>query len=74
MLNAEQALAIDPSFSALWSIKGSIAMSNGDDITAEEMFRKAYNVAIDNKESAENLSAHMSRLFDILFKNNKKEI
>ena len=73
MLNAEQALAIDPSFPALWSIKGSIAMSNGDDITAEEMFRKAYNVAIDNKESAENLSAHMSRLFDILFKNNKKD-
>ena len=37
------------------------------------MFRKAYAVGIDNSESPDNLSGHMSRLFDILFKNGKKD-
>ena len=49
-------------------------MQNNNNIEAEEMFRQAYNVAIQNNESPENISAHMSRLFDILFKNDKKEI
>ena len=69
---ADKALGMDPSLSALWSIKGQIALDKNDQILAEEMFRKAYNVALKNKESAENLSGHMSRLFDILFKNDKK--
>ena len=72
-INADKALNIDSSFSALWSIKGSMAIDNNDTMLAEEMLRKAYNIAIKNKESADNLSAHMSRLFDILFKNNKKD-
>ena len=69
---ADKALSIDSSFSTLWSIKGSIANEQNDQILAEEMFRKAYDIALKNKESAENLSGHMSRLFDILFKNDKK--
>ena len=69
---ANKALKMDDSLSALWSIKGSIAIDNNDGILAEEMFRKAYDVALKNGESAENLSGHMSRLFDILFKNDKK--
>ena len=69
---ADKALGMDSSLSTLWSIKGSIAIDNNDQILAEEMFRKAYDVALKNKESAENLSGHMSRLFDILFKNDKK--
>ena len=73
LTNADKALSIDSSFSTLWSIKGSIAIENNDDILAEEMFRKAYAVGIDNSESPENLSGHMSRLFDILFKNGKKD-
>tara|TARA_Y100001936_G_scaffold28445_1_gene26689 strand:+ start:2789 stop:3907 length:1119 start_codon:yes stop_codon:yes gene_type:complete len=70
---ADKALAIDANMSTLWSIKGSIAIENNDTILAEEMFQKAYNTAINNGESAENLSGHMSRLFDVLFKNNKKD-
>jgi len=72
-INADKALDMDTSFSTLWSIKGSLAMDSNDLILAEDMFRKAYNVAIKNQESAENLSGHMSRLFDILYKNNKKD-
>ena len=68
----DKALSMDSSLSTLWSIKGSIAIDNNDQILAEEMFRKAYDVALKNKESAENLSGHMSRLFDVLFKNDKK--
>ena len=70
---ANKALELDNTMSALWSIKGSIAIENNNTILAEEMFRKAYDMAIQNRESAENLSGHMSRLFDILFKNNKKD-
>ncbi len=70
--NADTALGMDSSLSTLWSIKGSIAVENNNQILAEEMFRKAYNTALKNQESAENLSGHMSRLFDILFKNDKK--
>ena len=73
VINADKALKMDSSFSTLWSIKGSLAMDNNDLILAEEMFRKAYDVAIKNKESVESLSGHMSRLFDVLFKNNKKD-
>ena len=69
---ADRALKMDDSLSTLWSIKGSIAIENNDGILAEEMFRKAYDVALKNGESAENLSGHMSRLFDVLFKNDKK--
>ena len=69
---ADKALSMDSSLSALWSIKGQIAIEKKDEIFAEEMFRKAYDVALNNKESAENLSGHMSRLFDILFRNGKK--
>ena len=71
--NADKGLALDPSLSNLWSIKANISMQNNNNIEAEEMFRQAYNVAIQNNESPENISAHMSRLFDILFKNDKKD-
>ncbi len=70
---AEKGLKINPDYSFLWTVQGMIAMTNNDNIQAEEMLRKAFNLASQANESSENLSGHMSRLFDILFKNGKKE-
>ena len=70
---ADIGLNLDPDYSILWSIKGMIAMNNGNDIQAENMLRKAYKLAVNANESANSLSAHMSRLFDVLFKNGKKD-
>lgn len=70
---ADIGLNLDANYSILWSIKGIIAMNNDNNIQAEDMLRKAYNLALDSNESVESLSAHMSRLFDVLFKNGKKD-
>ena len=44
--NADKALGMDSSLSTLWSIKGSIAVENNNQILAEEMFRKAYDLSL----------------------------
>ena len=62
---ADIGLNLDANYSILWSIKGIIAMNNDNNIQAEDMLRKAYNLALDSNESVESLSAHMSRLFDV---------
>ena len=71
--NADKAIEIDDNDPNLWSIKGSIASISGNNSLAEELLNKAYNLSIKNDESVISKTAHMSRLFDILFKNDKKE-
>lgn len=70
---ADKAIKIENTDPNLWSIKGSIASISGDNLLAEELFSKAYDLSIKNNESVNSKTAHMSRLFDILFKNDKKE-
>ena len=70
---ANKGLEMNPNFAFFWTIKGMIYMDNNDNILAEEMLRKAFDLASDANESSEKLSGHMSRLFDILFRNDKKD-
>jgi len=70
---ADQGLKINSEYAFFYTIKGMIAMSNNQNVEAEEKLQKAFELATNANESAESLSGHMSRLFDILFKNDKKD-
>ena len=70
---ADQGLTINDKHPFFYTIKGMIYMNNDSNELAEVELRKAFNFGLAANESSEKLSGHMSRLFDILFKNGKIE-
>ena len=70
--NANKAISLDKNMTDMYTIKGEVAKQNGDNNSAEEFLKQAYDIAIKNNESPEQLTNRMAALFDILFLNDKK--
>jgi len=70
---ADKGLKLNSNHAFFYTIKGMIYMSNDANELAEVELRKAFEFGLAANESSEKLSGHMSRLFDILFKNGKIE-
>ena len=70
--NANKAINLDKNLTDIYTIKAEVSKQNGDNNSAEEFLKQAYDLAIKNNESPEKLTNHMAALFDILFLNDKK--
>ena len=69
---ANKSLEIDKNISMMYWVKGSIESQSGDKIKAEELLSKAYDLSLKNEESPAVKTLLMSKLFEILFQNEKK--
>ena len=56
------AMDINSTSAPLYRLRGHIAMQDNDDILAEEMLRKAYDLAVTSNLSADNLSNYIMKI------------
>jgi len=70
---ANKSLEIEKNTPMMYWVKGSIESQSGNNIKAEELLSKAYDLSLANEESPAVKTLLMSTLFEILFTNEKKE-